>query len=243
MVLVKCWRRRLGKLRFVMCFYNARFDLDTMTGHKYLPPVIFLISLFLLLLSPVAVLAGEGERLLDKFLDSTNTMQAGFVQTLRTNDGEVLQESSGLFYLSLPGKFRWSYKSPYLQEIVSDGERVWIYDVDLKQVTVQNQKQSLSNTPMALMKGKVSLREVYSINELDNRDGIYRLRLVNKSDNVDFSDVIVGVDKSGLKFMQLRDQFEQTTDIVFDSTKLNLKFSGSLFDFEPPAGVDVFGGS
>ena len=201
-----------------------------------------LMVLFLLAL-PATVLAGEGERLLDRFLKESKTMSANFVQTLRADDNEVLQESKGHFYLSRPGKFRWNYTTPYVQEIVSDGEQVWIYDVDLKQVTVQTQSPSANKTPMALMEGKLQLEEAYDISELDHRDGVYRLKLSSKSKEVDFAELIVGVDQQGLRFMQLRDQFEQTTDIVFGELELNKELAGKLFEFTPPEGVDVYGGS
>ena len=195
------------------------------------------------LLFSTCVNAGEGERLLDKFLTQTKTMSADFAQTLRTDDGDVLQETSGKFYLNRPGKFRWNYTKPYPQEIVSDGEHVWIYDIDLQQVTVQKRSASLSNTPMALVEGKIKLAEAYTVSELDHREGIYRLKLVSKSNEADFSELVVGVDESGLRFMQLRDQFEQTTDIVFDNLKSNANLESSLFKFVPPEGADVFGGS
>ncbi|MCK5263601.1 MAG: outer membrane lipoprotein chaperone LolA [Gammaproteobacteria bacterium] len=201
-----------------------------------------LIFLFIFVL-PATVWAGEGERLLERFLTQSKTMSADFVQTLRTDDNEVLQESKGHFYLNRPGKFRWNYTEPYAQEIVSDGEQVWVYDVDLKQVTVQNKSASTNNTPMALMEGKLQLKEAYNVSELDHRDGIYRLKLSSKSKDVDFSELIVGVDEQGLKFMQLRDQFEQTTDIVFVELELNKKLASDLFEFTPPEGVDVYGGS
>lgn len=207
-------------------------------------PRRFLNLIFLWLLAvPVTVQAGEGERLLDRFLKASKTMSADFVQTLRTDDNEVLQESRGHFYLSRPGKFRWNYTAPYQQEIVSDGERVWIYDVDLRQVTVQQRSTSANNTPMALMEGKLQLEEAYAINELDHHQGVYRLRLTSKLKDVDFAELIVGVDEQGLRFMQLRDQFEQTTDIVFGDLELNKNLASELFEFTPAEGVDVYGGS
>ncbi|MES0328030.1 MAG: outer membrane lipoprotein chaperone LolA [Gammaproteobacteria bacterium] len=204
----------------------------------------FLNLTFLFVLAlPVTVMAGEGERLLEHFLTQSKTMSADFVQTLRADDNEVLQESKGHFYLNRPGKFRWNYTTPYEQEIVSDGEQVWIFDVDLQQVTVQNKSVSLNNTPMALMEGKLKLKEAYDVSELDHRDGIYRLKLSSKTKDADFSELIIGVNKQGLQFMQLRDQFEQTTDIVFVKLELNKKLSSDLFKFTPPEGVDVYGGS
>ncbi len=202
-----------------------------------------IFSLLVLLLLPMSVFAGEGEALLDKFLNDTKTMTAKFVQTMRTDKGEVLQETSGQFYLKRPGKFRWNYTQPYQQEIVSNGEQVWIYDVDLEQVTVQKQSQSLNNTPMALVQGTMKLEEAFSVNEMDNRGGVYRLRLVSKSADADFSELVLGVGDSGLMFMQMRDQFEQVTDIVFLGLESNMNLDDALFEFVPPEGVDVFGGS
>lgn len=205
----------------------------------------FLNALFILysLTAATCLYAGEGERLLEKFLTQTKTMSADFSQTLRTHDGEVLQETSGKFYLDRPGKFRWNYVEPYEQEIVSDGENVWIYDVELQQVTVQKRSASFSNTPMALMEGRLNLAEVYTVSELDHRDGIYRLKLTSKNSDTDFSEIVVGVDKTGLRFMQMHDQFEQTTDIVFENLKTNASLAKELFKFIPPEGADVFGGS
>lgn len=183
-----------------------------------------------------------GGKLLAKFLSDTKTMTANFHQTLRSKSGEVIKESSGKFYLQRPGKFRWDYALPYEQQIVSDGSKIWIYDVDLQQVTVQKQNAALNNTPMALIEGRLDLEQAFHVRELDNKNGIYRVELTNKSHDSDFNAIVVGVDKSGLRFMQLRDQFEQTTDIVFDSLHTNADLASGLFVFTPPKGVDVFGG-
>lgn len=196
----------------------------------------------LALLPAMNAIAGEGEKLLDKFLSETKSMSANFRQTLLSEDGFVMQESSGKFYLQRPGKFRWDYVQPYAQQIISDGEKVYVYDVDLQQVSVQKQQAALSNTPMALIEGRMRLAESFDVEELDNKNGIYRLKLVSKSKDTDFSGIVVGVDKTGLRFMQMKDQFEQMTDIVFDGLQLNTSLQPTLFNFEPPEGVDVFGG-
>lgn len=183
-----------------------------------------------------------GETFLENFLAHAKSLQADFEQTLRAKDGEVLQQSRGRFYLQRPGRFRWDYQSPYQQQIVGDGERVWIYDVDLEQVTVQKAGQLIGATPMALLQDSASLHRQFRIEPLDARDGIYRLRLISRKADNDFGEVVVGIDKQGLRFLQLHDQFEQVTDIVFSDIKTNPPLAASLFHFEPPEGVDVFGG-
>jgi len=205
------------------------------------------IKFFLLLIAiSSAVYAADskkttGEDYLDNFLAKTRTLQADFKQTLRSSDGEILQKTAGVFYLSRPGKFRWDYSAPYAQKIISDGDHIWIYDVDLDQVTVKKQATGVPNTPMALLDNRLKLHQQFKVIPLDHSHGIYRLKLVSKTRDADFGEIIVGMDKHGLRFLQLHDQFNQVTDIVFDKLKTNTPLAASLFQFTPPPGVDVFG--
>ena len=207
-----------------------------------------LIALVLLFSAASAIVFAEqkkpstGEVYLEKFLGKTQTLEANFQQTLRTHEGEVLQQTEGMFYLNRPGKFRWNYKTPYEQVIVSDGERIWIYDVDLEQVTVQKQSVGLPSSPMALLQDSAKLHQSFNVSPLDEHDGVYRLKLESKSRESDFTEIVVGVDAKGLRFMQLHDQFEQVTDIVFSNIITNVKLAKEIFQFKPPEGVDVFGG-
>jgi len=209
---------------------------------------LFFVNMFLMLaVVSVNAYAGDektstGEVYLEKFLSKTQTLEANFQQTLRTREGEVLQQTEGKFYLNRPGKFRWDYKTPYQQVIVSDGERIWIYDVDLEQVTVQKQSAGLPSSPMALLQDSSKLHQSFSVSPLDEHDGVYRLKLESKTKDSDFTEIIVGVDVKGLRFMQLHDQFEQVTDIVFSEITTNANLAKEIFEFKAPEGVDVFGG-
>jgi outer membrane lipoprotein carrier protein len=201
------------------------------------------LLLILLSLFSSTILAGEGRVLLDRFLTETQTMSANFKQTLKASDGKLLQESTGEFYLQRPGKFRWNYTEPYPQQIVSDGSKVWVYDVDLQQVTVQQQGQGQNNTPMALLQNRQKLEDAFEIHERGIDSGLHRIELVNKQDDSDFDRVMIGLDDKGLRYLQLHDQFEQTTFIYFTELRSNPELDASLFEFIPPEGVDVFGGT
>jgi outer membrane lipoprotein carrier protein len=183
-----------------------------------------------------------GEAYLENFLANTQTFEAAFQQTLRTDDGEVIQQSEGQFYLQRPGLFRWNYQTPYEQVIVSDGKKIWIYDVDLQQVTVQKQASGLPASPMSLLQDSSTLHKNFDVSPIDEKNGVYRLKLESKANESDFAEIVVGLDNKGLRFMQLHDQFEQVTDIVFSDVKINKKLAKEIFEFIPPEGVDVFGG-
>lgn len=203
--------------------------------------IIFLISIPAL--NAFAADKGTaGEIYLEKFLADTETIEADFQQILRTRDGEILQRTAGQFYLSRPGKFRWNYQSPFEQTIVSDGKRIWIYDVELQQVTVQKKSAGLPATPMALLEDSSRLHENFNVTPLDEKNGIYRLKLKSKAKESDFGEIVIGLSAEGLRFMQLHDQFEQVTDIVFSDIKTNKNLAQEIFEFTPPEGADVFGG-
>ncbi len=95
---------------------------------------------------------------------------------------------------------------------------------------------------MALLEDSSKLHQNFNVLPLDEHDGVYRLKLLSKTPESDFGEIVVGLDEKGLRFMQLHDQFEQVTDIVFSDIIANKKLAKEIFEFIPPEGVDVFGG-
>lgn len=174
------------------------------------------------------------------FLARTNTLQAEFSQVVIDEAGNPGQRSSGAFYLQRPGKFRWDYKKPYHQEIVSNGGKVWFYDVDLEQVTAKRLDTAIGSTPALLLSGEVSLETNFKIEKQGMDEGLFWIKLVPKSEDSGFKYVLIGLDGDTLAGMELSDNFGQLTRIYFTGVKTGLKLDRNLFEFRPPPGVDVF---
>src|SRR5438093_905380 len=87
------------------------------------------------------------------FLRASQSARADFEQKVYGRGGKLTQEARGTFVFQRPGKFRWTYAKPVDQLIVGDGQRVWIYDRDLNQVTVRRLSKALGSTPAALLAG------------------------------------------------------------------------------------------
>ena len=85
---------------------------------------------------PLLAEAGAVDQL-HQFLNSTRTLRAEFSQMVVAKNGRKPQQSSGVVAISRPGKLRWDIQKPYPQLVVGDGEKIWIYDAELKQVTVR----------------------------------------------------------------------------------------------------------
>ena len=83
---------------------------------------------------------------LEHFFSGVHTYTARFQQVVLDDKLNITQESSGTLWIERPGKFRWDYDAPFKQQIVGDGARIWVYDVELQQATVRPMSAALGNT-------------------------------------------------------------------------------------------------
>jgi len=196
--------------------------------------------LLLSLLLPASVWAAEGQRL-QQYVDNLKTLRAEFVQRLYDDQDQLIQESRGDFLLQRPGQFRWDYKKPYAQLIVSDGKKVWIYDQDLAQVTVKKLDMNLGSAPILLLSQQQPLAEAFDILALGQKDDLFWYKLEPKQAESDFKAIFLALDDNGLKVMELKDGFGQATQIRFMDLESNVKLDQKAFQFTPPEGVDVVG--
>jgi outer membrane lipoprotein carrier protein len=198
------------------------------------------------LLGALATLTASGAQAsslerFSEFITKTLTARGGFEQKIFDQNGKLLQESRGMLAFSRPGKFRWNYLKPYAQLIVGDGSRVWIYDEDLKQVTVKKLDQALGSTPAALLAGNNEAMRSFSLSDKGARDGLEWLEALPRDKDGNFEKIRMGFSSSGLEVMELVDSFGQTTVLRFASLERNPKLDPRLFRFSPPKGADVIG--
>jgi len=195
------------------------------------------LLIFLFWLSGVA--SASSLDTLKAFLDQTTSAKARFAQMVLDKNMKQLQQATGTMQFSRPGKFRWQYDKPYEQTIVGDGEKLWIYDKDLNQVTVRKLDSALGSSPAALLAGSNAIEKSYTLTNLGNQEGLDWLEAVPKTKDTAFERIRLGFSKKGLEAMELHDQFGQVTVIKFADVERNLKLSPKIFEFAPPKGADV----
>ena len=193
----------------------------------------------LILVSGSSLAQGAADDLLIH-LQAYQQLRGQFTQIISSEQNTRTQSSSGEFWLSKPNKFRWHYASPYVQEIISNGQKVWIYDEDLEQVTIKQASQSIASSPLAIILGSRSLGESFDVVELAETDGLRWLQLSPKSDDTGFELMKLGFKQGILSRMELLDNFSQITHLLFTGVELNPQIDAQVFDFEVPAGADVF---
>ncbi len=177
---------------------------------------------------------------LQNFLNTTRALTADFKQITLNESGKTTQTSYGLFYLQRPGKFRWDYQKPFLQQIVSTSGKVWFYDTDLEQVTIKKLDESVGSTPALLLSGDVSLEANYLLEEQGVEGEVHWLKLQPKDKDSTFKYLLIGLAHGELTGMELSDNFGSLTRIYFSNLKHNINIDPQLFEFKTPKGADVF---
>jgi outer membrane lipoprotein carrier protein len=181
---------------------------------------------------------------LEQFTRGLKGLDGQFTQKVYDANGKLKETSSGKVALSAPRQFRWEYVKPYPQLIVADGETVWVYDPDLEQVTRRPQGVEEENSPLAALIDPSRLDAQFIVTDAGQADGLAWLTLAPKDENdATFSSARLGFANSALVRMQVVDALGQRTEIDFDQWKRNPVFPRTTFNYTPPKGVDIIGGS
>jgi outer membrane lipoprotein carrier protein len=197
--------------------------------------------LIIILLFPFNFTQAEAPiKQLEQFLAHSQTLTANFKQNLVDKNNKIKQSSEGVFTLSRPGKFRWSYQRPFIQEIVSHSGKVWFYDADLEQVTIKKLDQSMDTTPALLLSGQEKIDKAFTLEAQGETEGLLWIKLIPKAQESSFNYILIGLHNGILGGMELSDNFGQLTRIYFSEVKINIPLEDKAFIFTPPAGTDVF---
>lgn len=175
---------------------------------------------------------------LKSFVQDVKSGRAAFTQTVTSPDGAKKRTTHGSFEFSRPGRFRFEYDKPFEQLIVADGQKVWLHDPDLNQVTVRPMSQALGATPAALLAGG-SLEKDFRLKAMDERDGLQWAEAIPREKDSQFQAVRVGFRGNELAALEILDNFGQKSLLNFSQVQSNVALAPERFRFTPPADADV----
>jgi outer membrane lipoprotein carrier protein len=177
------------------------------------------------------------------FVASTKSAKGEFTQRLVKQDSKgvkISKESTGTFEFARPGKFIWIYKKPYEQLLQADGEKLYIYDKDLNQVTVKKLGNALGSSPAAILFGSNDLEKNFTLKDGGTKQGIEWLEATPKSKDTTFDHIGIGLRNGVPEAMELRDAFGQVSILTFKNFEKNPPMPLEQFKFVVPKGADVF---
>jgi outer membrane lipoprotein carrier protein len=200
------------------------------------------MAAMLLALAPLLAQASALDQF-KSFVASTHAAKGEFTQRLvKRMDGslKVSNESSGTFVFARPGKFIWTYQKPYEQLLQADGDKLYIYDKDLNQVTVKKLGNALGSSPAAILFGSNDLSKNFTLKEGAAKDGLEWLEATPKAKDTTFEHIGIGLKNGVPEAMELRDSFGQVSLLAFKKFEKNPAIGADHFKFVAPKGADVF---
>jgi len=173
------------------------------------------------------------------FLAQTRTAQGEFTQQVTRGKSAIAPPSSGTFSFERPGRFRWTYLKPYEQVLVADGERLFLYDKDLNQVTVKKISAALPASPASILFGGNEFERDFVVSDAGVRDGMDWLTATPRAKDSQFERIEIGWRDGVPAAMVIADSFGQVSRLAFGRFDRNARVDAQLFRFVPPAGADV----
>ena len=176
-------------------------------------------------------------------LGATTRIRARFQQSVSDGRGAVVQRSSGEFTAEQPRRLHWQVHAPAEQTLITDGDKIWLYDPDLAQVTVGALDTETAEAPMLILSGQVgSLTSKYDIRaEGAGKNWRFDMKVRSgaPSKGPSFEQLTLDVVDGNVHSMHIRDTLEQHTDVVFSAVEHPLSVDAALFHFVIPKGVEV----
>jgi outer membrane lipoprotein carrier protein len=229
-----------------------------------------MLRIVLIMVALAAPLAARADAVgqLKRYIATVHSGQANFIQEVLDENGKRLKVSSGTMQFSRPGKFRWEYQKPYEEIMVGDGAHVWMYDVDLQQITVRKLDTALGVSPAALLSGSHEIERDFELKDVGceahaeteqvepasrvagmnmaqcgkDAAALEWLEATPRTKETSFRRIRMAFNaRSELMVMELYDAFGHVTVLHFSGILRNPRFPRELFKFVPPPGVDVLG--
>ncbi len=193
----------------------------------------------LALVLAAAVAQADAVDTLREFAREVKTGRAAFTQTVSSPDGARKKTSSGQFEFARPDRFRFEYRKPFEQQIVADGRKVWLYDVDLNQVTVRAMSQALGATPAALLAG-AAMDKDFELSAAPSQDGLdWVLARPKVKEGATVQSLRIGFRAKTLAALEIIDVFGQRSLLSFSAVEANPHLAADTFRFIAPKGADV----
>ncbi len=201
------------------------------------------LVLFLLALSAISRAQNNAINELESLLQNLDTLSAKITQLIVEPDGGILEESQILLHVKRPDGFYWETISPFPELLVTNGRKLWNYQPDLEQVVVEDWDSSRSDLAAQLLYGRTDgLVDDYYI-VVVNSELAQNFELKPKSADSLYEVITIKFIKGSLDLIYIQSTNGERTVWEFRDSSINLPLEDGLFEFTPPAGIEVVNNS
>ena len=188
----------------------------------------------------------EAARKIQARYDGIRDLTAGFEQVSQSASfaGEPLMDSepkSGRVVFAKPGKMRWTYGDPEPSVVVSNGETLWIHDVEGRTATrLEVTAGYLSGAALQFLLGDGDLLEEFDVEATACTADQISLELLPKNDaSYERLGLVAARESGAIVATSVVDLFGNRTEIRFEGIAINQSPDAGVFEFLVPEGVEL----
>lgn len=182
--------------------------------------------------------------------ERTHDLQADFTQSTTIEGFATPILSSGRVYIKKPGRLRWDYLDPAVEQIYVLRNKVMIYVPEHQQVLVGKlTHMAASQAPLQLLQGIAKLDEEFdivpTIGVKRGEGGIPLITLLPKHEGHEsvqaVKHIVLGAQPKTyfVKTVSIHEISGNVATFQFTNLRANVGLTNAVFDFEVPDGVEV----
>ena len=174
---------------------------------------------------------------LSNLLNKTIAFSGQFSQSVYDNKSQLIEEANGEVVFKKPHFFKWIYQAPHQNQIIGDGETVYIYDPDLSQVIMSKFSQSKNNNPANIFFLN-NIEESFKVTKILIDDEVW-YRCESKSKEIDYQSIEISFNEDKIHGMRVVDGLQNKIIINFVNIIQNPNIDEASFLFNVPDNVEV----
>jgi len=179
--------------------------------------------------------------------EKAKDLKADFIQEATIKSIKKTEREEGRVFFKNPKNMLWDYTKPKGKKLVINSQTSWLYLAGEKVAYTQKSENIFqSKTLISFFSGSGKLKDDFIIKYAEpkalDKDGNYLLVLIPREKTAACNLVKLSVDKNNFNILQVSfdDAFGNSTTLKFFNISINTGLSQKIFQFKPPAGVEVF---
>ncbi len=209
--------------------------------------ILSLLSLPCCVFSEELLVVGDIAQNIQSSYEKTKDLKADFIQEATIKSIKKTEREEGKVFFKNPKNMLWEYTKPQGKKLVINSQKAWLY-LSKEKVVYTQKSESISQSKFLInfFSGSGKLKNDFVIKyaepKAQDKDGNYLLVLIPREKTAACNSIKLTIDKNNFYILQISfdDVMGNSTTLKFSNISVNTGMAQKMFQFKPPAGVQIF---
>jgi outer membrane lipoprotein carrier protein len=209
--------------------------------------ILSLLSLPCCVFSEELLVVGDIAQNIQSSYEKTKDLKADFIQEATIKSIKKTEREEGKVFFKNPKNMLWEYTKPQGKKLVINSQKAWLY-LSKEKVVYTQKSESIFQSKFLInfFSGSGKLKNDFVIKyaepKAQDKDGNYLLVLIPREKTAACNSIKLTIDKNNFYILQISfdDVMGNSTTLKFSNISVNTGMAQKMFQFKPPAGVQIF---